>query len=298
MALSGIKHIDVGAELSKTEWEDEANHELVSGSAFPTIPAPVDKQLFYRTDLHEWYIYNGTGWLALATSTVANLNLALHVSRHGYLGADEFSLIRPISQRAIPFLYKNWAEISGFTTSLGTGCGFTVGFPYGTLYTSTTNNQEAIIYSTAGFYQAYAYYGYSWGMRVSIRQGGTQVIGVGMFATPSGIDLLPATHQDHIGFIVDTSGNLLCSSGSTVDETQTDTGVDITGQLDMFLSIYANNVGIYFYVDHVLKATHLLASSYYPNAANCYATTYIKNTDSLAKSIFITPLSLFAQFVY
>jgi len=87
MALSGIKHIDVGAELSKTEWEDEANHEIVSGSAFPTIPAPVDKQLFYRTDLHGLYIYNGSAWI----STDVTTHNALALSHLTHLNNNLFS---------------------------------------------------------------------------------------------------------------------------------------------------------------------------------------------------------------
>jgi len=63
MANSGIKHIDVGAELTKSEWESPESHELVHGTEFPASPA--ERQLFYRDDLHEWYIYDGTAWVSL-----------------------------------------------------------------------------------------------------------------------------------------------------------------------------------------------------------------------------------------
>jgi len=63
MAKSGLKHIDVGAELSKTEWESEESHELVHGNGFPS--SPVERQLFYRDDEHKWYIYNGSEWVWL-----------------------------------------------------------------------------------------------------------------------------------------------------------------------------------------------------------------------------------------
>jgi hypothetical protein len=63
MAKSGLKHIDVGAELTKTEWESEESHELVHGTSFPS--SPVERQLFYRDDEHKWYIYNGTEWVWL-----------------------------------------------------------------------------------------------------------------------------------------------------------------------------------------------------------------------------------------
>lgn len=63
MAKSGIKHADVGDELSKAEWLDEENHELLHGDSFPGTPA--ERQLFYRDDEHKWYIYNGTAWVSL-----------------------------------------------------------------------------------------------------------------------------------------------------------------------------------------------------------------------------------------
>ena len=63
MAKSGLKHIDVGAELTKTEWESEDSHELLHGSSFPS--SPVERQLFYRDDEHKWYIYTGAAWTEL-----------------------------------------------------------------------------------------------------------------------------------------------------------------------------------------------------------------------------------------
>ena len=63
MAKSGLTHIDVGPELTRTEWESEETHALINGTAFPG--SPVERQLFYRNDLHEWYIYNGTDWVSL-----------------------------------------------------------------------------------------------------------------------------------------------------------------------------------------------------------------------------------------
>jgi len=63
MAKSGLRHIDVGPELTKTEWESEESHELVHGMGFPS--SPVERQLFYRDDEHKWYIYDGTDWVSL-----------------------------------------------------------------------------------------------------------------------------------------------------------------------------------------------------------------------------------------
>jgi hypothetical protein len=63
MPKSGLKHIDVGAELTKTEWESEESHELIHGNSFPG--SPVERQLFYRDDEHKWYIYNASSWVWL-----------------------------------------------------------------------------------------------------------------------------------------------------------------------------------------------------------------------------------------
>ena len=63
MAKSGLKHIDVGTELTKTEWESEDSHEVVHGTSFPS--SPVERQLFYRDDEHRWYVYDGTEWVWL-----------------------------------------------------------------------------------------------------------------------------------------------------------------------------------------------------------------------------------------
>ena len=61
MAKSGLRHIDVGPELTRTEWESEESHELVHGTSFPA--SPVERQLFYRDDEHKWYVYNGSSWI-------------------------------------------------------------------------------------------------------------------------------------------------------------------------------------------------------------------------------------------
>jgi hypothetical protein len=69
MAKSGLKHIDVGAELTKTEWESEESHEVVHGTSFSS--SPVERQLFYRDDEHKWYIYNGSAWVWLGGGGVS-----------------------------------------------------------------------------------------------------------------------------------------------------------------------------------------------------------------------------------
>ncbi|GAH37960.1 unnamed protein product [marine sediment metagenome] len=76
MAKSGIRHIDVGDELTKAEWESEQSHALVHGNAFPA--GPVERQLFYRDDEHRWYIYNDTDWITTDVSAHAALTTGIH----------------------------------------------------------------------------------------------------------------------------------------------------------------------------------------------------------------------------
>lgn len=93
MALSGIKHIDVGTELTKTEWESEASHAIVAGTAFPTDPAPVEQQLFYRTDLHVLYIYNGSAWVSTDVTTHSALTTGVHGATGTVLHTSSTGLI-------------------------------------------------------------------------------------------------------------------------------------------------------------------------------------------------------------
>ncbi|MBW2673606.1 MAG: hypothetical protein JRD89_09370 [Deltaproteobacteria bacterium] len=72
MAKSGIKHADVGVELKRSEWESEESHELVHGVSFPA--SPVERQVFYRDDLHMWYQYRNSAWRALASAGETKLN--------------------------------------------------------------------------------------------------------------------------------------------------------------------------------------------------------------------------------
>jgi hypothetical protein len=37
---------------------------LDQGTAFPTVPAPIEGQIFYRTDLDTFYVYDGSSWIA------------------------------------------------------------------------------------------------------------------------------------------------------------------------------------------------------------------------------------------
>ena len=55
MTWKGIKHIDVGDELTKAEWTAEATHTLEQGTDLPA--APNDYDLFLKTDDNHLYIY-------------------------------------------------------------------------------------------------------------------------------------------------------------------------------------------------------------------------------------------------
>lgn len=60
----------VDGSIAMTASLDFGQHEAVrmllnKGTAFPTSPAPVEGQVFYRTDLDEVYIYDGAGWVTL-----------------------------------------------------------------------------------------------------------------------------------------------------------------------------------------------------------------------------------------
>jgi hypothetical protein len=85
VANSGLKHADVGDELSKAEWLNEESHELVHGTSFPG--SPVERQLFYRDDEHKWYIYTGSSWTELtAAGGGASTFLALTDTPSSYSG--------------------------------------------------------------------------------------------------------------------------------------------------------------------------------------------------------------------
>jgi len=102
MANSGIKHIDVGTELTKVEWEDEASHELVGGTSFPA--SPVEKQLYYRTDEHKWYIYNGSAWVECGTQGHQDLTTGVHGVGSNYIAQA------PAASHLVRTFTKGWTS--------------------------------------------------------------------------------------------------------------------------------------------------------------------------------------------
>ena len=80
----GIKHKfvsqkadDADATLVRpSNWNDD--HSIDGGTSFPGSPA--EKDLYYRTDLHKWYIYSGTAWVDLTASAGAGADEKVKVS--------------------------------------------------------------------------------------------------------------------------------------------------------------------------------------------------------------------------
>lgn len=83
MADSGIRHVVSAVPVPRTEFEDEEFHALVHGNVFPA--GPVERQLFYRDDLHTLYIYNGTAWISSDVTTHAALTTGVHGVGANYL---------------------------------------------------------------------------------------------------------------------------------------------------------------------------------------------------------------------
>lgn len=63
----GIEHRDVGNQITKTEWLEGA-HYFMSGTSFPASPSEGD--VFYKTDEHVLYIFDGTSWKPLGPTAV------------------------------------------------------------------------------------------------------------------------------------------------------------------------------------------------------------------------------------
>ena len=58
--MKGLTHVDIGGELTREEWESDEGHSFSSGAEFPGAPSEMD--IFYRTDEHKLYLYDGTAW--------------------------------------------------------------------------------------------------------------------------------------------------------------------------------------------------------------------------------------------
>jgi len=61
--MKGLAHVDIGSELTRDEYEADTGHTFSVGTAFPGTPTEMD--MFYRTDEHKLYLYDGTDWVWL-----------------------------------------------------------------------------------------------------------------------------------------------------------------------------------------------------------------------------------------
>ena len=61
--MKGLAHVDIGPELTRDEYEADTGHAFSSGTEFPGAPSEMD--MFYRTDEHKFYVYDGTDWIWL-----------------------------------------------------------------------------------------------------------------------------------------------------------------------------------------------------------------------------------------
>lgn len=56
------------------------NGSLAQGSSFPTVPAPVEGQMFYRNDIAQLYIYTGSSWQDVASQSWVPNNIQVFTS--------------------------------------------------------------------------------------------------------------------------------------------------------------------------------------------------------------------------
>ena len=69
--LSDDLNVDGGIEVAgDIDFNQNAALELVleQGVAFPVVPAPLEGQKFYRTDLNQEFVFNGTDWVSTSES--------------------------------------------------------------------------------------------------------------------------------------------------------------------------------------------------------------------------------------
>lgn len=93
----GIKHKDIGQELTEVEWEADDSHELESGTSFPG--SPTEKDRYYRSDEHKWYIYNGTEWKALGGTDISDADAVVGEVKDGKFF---YSVEEPIKEGTMP----------------------------------------------------------------------------------------------------------------------------------------------------------------------------------------------------
>jgi len=111
----GIKHKDVGGELTYAEFHAEDAHELASGTSFPASPSEGD--LFYHTDQHKWYIYDGTAWKEMTAQPLIPIVVSMHQQKKDYADTEVYA--SPVSEHScVNPAYHNYASSITFNETL------------------------------------------------------------------------------------------------------------------------------------------------------------------------------------
>lgn len=227
-------------------------------------------------------------WVGVDTP---DFQLDAHAPRHGYLGADELSLIYPIGLGAVPVINKHFADISGFTEG-HSGGSFTPHLARGTIFSGATNGDYGRIYTTLGFYHAYAVYGYTLGTKISIRQAANQLMYIGWFETTT-----PGTNQMHYAFMIEDNNLYAIAGVDAANKQQSGSLATWVTTNDYFLGLVDGASAIDFYVNHV-KVFSVTTVAHRPTAALLYLIYYIETNENANKQCFLHPFNLFAAHAY
>ena len=254
-------------------------NKLLKGAGAGADPTEID-HIDLTTGVH------GVGSNYVAESSIEDLDLASHKSRHEWLGADQPSMKNLAMVETAVWYKKHWSNWDRFTQSLtGTGSA-AAGFTYADFQTGTTNPSSACQYAADGLYLNY---------EATVQRGRffqkieeksaaqtNEEWWTGFFATPSD----PTTTQSHFGFRV-LNGAIYASCGDGTTGNQVDTGVTVVQHQarELFVIFGANNIK--FYVDKVLKAT-LTANR--PGVGSFYFSMWLKTTEAANKEVFFYPL--------
>jgi hypothetical protein len=321
MAKSGLRHIDVGAELSKTEWESEESHELIHGTSFPA--SPVERQLFYRDDEHKWYIYNGTEWVWLgggggmqvhgneyhdpdfateaALSSHASTITGVHGLPSSYSGqarkvitvkSDESGLQCDALEQLFALLFtkswyhEDWKTLDKWTSYVTGSGGYDWFSPMDLrLKTGTTNNSNSCLDTPQIGPLCLRNVGQQWYFKI---QAGSDLGNseIRLYGVKADTAKPPPDTFQHVGWKI-INGQIYASTADGTTEKATDTGINMASiwtTKELLILCPADEV-VEFYVDGVLKATHSGSGDMVPPHHNGRFSFNIKNTTGADKQI-------------
>ncbi len=181
-----------------------------------------------------------------------------HKARHKWLGADQLD-IRDLMMNSYPAVFKDWADISGFTASHTNSGSFTTGLVQGTPATGTTNNSRCCLYGNASL--ALIGYGpFLANFRTRINPSTVMTnctVWLGLLSNPTA----PTATEHHAAFKI-AEGLIYASCGNGTNGNLTSTGVSIGqyGIADLFIKEKAGSIE--YYVNGILKVTF---NTYLPN---------------------------------